>query len=313
MGTAITADQLKILNMHTDEVILALDADHAGREAMLRAQRVAGAGRLRMRVAAMPPGEDPADILAGAAPGDAAAKRFSEILDAAVEMTTFHVRSVLDEADLSSPEGRDRALDEVVPVLAGMGETISRDELEREVANRLDADPALVRRRVAGGARQLPSEPETGAQAQAQAPKRPPPPPISGRERRERTLLAMCVKEPAVGREFLERLTAEHLSSPLVERGRAWLAEHLDEPLRGLPRDDEELINLITQIVMRAEVEPASRNAMELNFLELELGVLEHQIAAADADRGPQLVDLQRRRAEFAERIARFRAAAASK
>ena len=44
MATAITPDQLSILASHTDEVILALDADRAGREAMLRAQRVAGAG-----------------------------------------------------------------------------------------------------------------------------------------------------------------------------------------------------------------------------------------------------------------------------
>ena len=313
MGTAITADQLKILAGHTDEVILALDADRAGREAMLRAQRVAGAGRLRMRVAAMPAGEDPADILAGAAPGDEAAKRFGGLLDGAVEMTTFHVRSVLDEADLGSPDGRDRALDELVPVLAGMGETITHDELEREVADRLDADPVLVRRRVAGGVKRQPQAPDAGAASGAPRPKQVPPRPISGRERRERTLLAMCVAEPGVGREFLERLTAEHLSSPLVERGRAWLAEHVEEPLKGLPRDDEELINLITQIVMRAEVEPASREVMELNFLELELGVLEHQIAAADADAGAELVDLQRRRADFAERIARFRAAATPK
>ena len=43
--------------------MLALDADRAGRAAMLRAQRVAGSRKLRLRVAAMPAGEDPADML----------------------------------------------------------------------------------------------------------------------------------------------------------------------------------------------------------------------------------------------------------
>ena len=42
MGTAITPDQLKLLGSYAEEVVLALDADRAGREAMLRAQRVAG-------------------------------------------------------------------------------------------------------------------------------------------------------------------------------------------------------------------------------------------------------------------------------
>ena len=41
-----------------------MDADRAGRDAMMRAQRVAGAKRMRLRVAAMPAGEDPADMLA---------------------------------------------------------------------------------------------------------------------------------------------------------------------------------------------------------------------------------------------------------
>jgi len=307
MGTAITPEQLKLLAGFTDEVILALDADRAGREAMLRAQRVGGAGRLRLRVAAMPAGEDPADILAA---GDRkkAAAAFGELLEGAVEMEAFHVRSVLGEADLSSPAGRDRALDEVVPVLRGMGETISRDELEREVADRLDADPALVRRRVGAGTAQK-------ATATAPAPdavKTQPARAVSGRERRERTLLAMCVADPGLGRDFIERLRPEHLSSPAVVRAKDWLGAHLSEPLRGLPRDDDTLVNLITQIVMSAEREPASHEAMELNFLELERGAIEHRMAALGTGSDTELVELQHQRAELAERIARFRAAAAS-
>ncbi len=310
MGTAITPEQLKLLAGFTDVVILALDADRAGREAMLRAQRVTGAGRLRLRVAAMPAGEDPADILAG---GDRekAAAGFGGLLDEAVEMETFHVRSVLAEADLSSPAGRDRALDEVVPVLRGMGETISRDELEREVADRLDADPPLVRRRVGAAEEKRPPSSQQG-DGQGAIAKASPPRAVSGRERRERTLLQMCVKDPVLGREFIQRLRPEHLSSPAVQRARDWLAGHLEEPLRGLPRDDETLFNLITQIAMSAGQEPASHEAMELNFLVLERGVVEHRIAALEPESDSELVELQRKRAELVERIARFRAATAS-
>ena len=69
MGTAITPDQVKLLAAHTGEVVLALDADRAGREAMLRAQGVAAGKKVRLRVAAMPEGEDPADMLGGEGPG----------------------------------------------------------------------------------------------------------------------------------------------------------------------------------------------------------------------------------------------------
>ncbi len=119
MGTAITPEQVQLLASHADEVVLALDADRAGREAMLRAQRVAAGKRVRLRVAGMKAGEDPADTLAGKGAGSDAADAFRATIDAADDLPVFHVRTLLDDADLSSPPGRDRALDEVVPVLAG--------------------------------------------------------------------------------------------------------------------------------------------------------------------------------------------------
>ena len=64
MGTAITEEQVAALSGMVDEVVLALDADAAGQEAMLRAQRVAAGRKMRLRVAAMPAGEDPAEMIA---------------------------------------------------------------------------------------------------------------------------------------------------------------------------------------------------------------------------------------------------------
>jgi DNA primase len=310
MGTAITPEQLGQLSRYTEEVVLALDADRAGRAAMLRAQRVAGSRKLRLLVATMPAGEDPADMLQGGEP-----TRLRELIEGALELPEFHVRWALDEADLSSPAGRDRALDEVAPVLAAMGESISRDELARLAADRLDADPGLVMRRLAGAADR--SAPEAGSPRAPAGAKRaggseaPPPRPVSSREGRERALLAMCIATPGDGREFIGRLTPEHLSSPVVGRARDWLTEHLDDPLTGLPREDEELVSLVTQLVMTAEREPGGRQAMELNFLQLEQAAIEGRIDVAQRKGGDPPVDLQRRRAELAERIAHFETAGA--
>ena len=297
MGTAVTPEQLRLLASYAVDVVLALDADRAGRDAMLRAQRVAGARRVRLRVAAMPRGDDPADLLVSGDPGP-----FRSLIDGALDMPVFHVRAILDEADLTSPAGRDQALDEAVPVLAGMGETISRDELAREVADRLDADPALVMRRTKEGGE--PDEGPSAARRPAPGPAAAPASrPISARERRERGLLAMCIGDPDLGRDFLARLTDEHISAPAMRRARAWLANHLDDPLRGLPRDDAELIGVVTELVMGAEREPANREAMELNFLELDLRLVEDRIAAAERAGGPPPVELQRQRAELTDRI----------
>jgi DNA primase len=313
MGTAITPEQVKQLASYTEDVVLALDADRSGREAMLRAQRVAGSRKLHLRVAAMPAGEDPADILLGDE-----AERLRGLIDEAMPLAEFHVRWALEEADLSSPAGRDRALDEVVPVLAGMGESISRDELARVAADRLDADPALVMRRVAqggagapvGGPRPVAAGADKGGDGGPEAPGAARP--LSARERRERALLAMCIAAPTEGVEFLERLTPEHLSPGVAARARDWLAGgHLEDPLAGLPREDEELLSLITQLVMSSEREPGSRGAMELNFLQLEQAMVEGRIGAARGEGGDPPVELQRRRAELAERIAHWESAPA--
>ena len=306
MGTAITPDQLQQLARYTEEVVLALDADRAGRAAMLRAQRVAGSRKLRLRVASMPAGEDPADMLT-----DGGADRFRDLVLDAVELPEFHVHVALGEADLSSPGGRDRALDEVVPVLAAMGESITRDELARVVADRLNADPGLVMRRLAasGDSPKRDAAPANPPPEDGQAPPRASARPLSARELQERALLAMCVASPVEGREFLQRLTPEHLSAPAVERARDWLLGHLDEPLAGLPRDDDELVSLVTYVYTRADREPGGRDAMELNFLQLEKAAIEGKIEAVRRSGGDAPVELQRRRAELAERIAHWETA----
>jgi DNA primase len=304
MGTAITGEQVAALSGMVEEVVLALDADSAGQEAMLRAQRVAAGRKMRLRVAAMPAGEDPAEMLAG----EGGAERFGELVASAAELSEFQVGLVLAGTDVGSPADRDRALGEVAPVLAGLGESASRDDLVRRVAERLDLDPAMVMGRVVA------ARPATGGEAEAsaaepRAPRSGAAPPrraaeLTSRERRERALLAMCIKLPGDGGDFLARLTDQHLS-PTGARALRWLREHPEDPASDLPHGDAELAGVITELVMLSHEEPASSEAMELNFLLLEQRRLEDELVAA-GERGDyeRRAALSRERAELVERIA---------
>jgi DNA primase len=303
MGTAITDEQVAALSGMVDEVVLALDADAAGQEAMLRAQRVAAGRRVQLRVAAMPAGEDPAEMMAE----EGGAERFRALVSDAVELPAFQVGLVLERTDAGSPAERDRALGEVAPILAGMGEGASRDDLVRRVAGQLDLEPALVMGRVtaaqptSGGPAEPPKGGASGAGSAAPARRGE----LTSRERRERALLAMCIALPDEGREYLSRLTDEHLSASGA-RAAAWLREHPDDPASNLPRDDEELSGLIAELVILAHDEPASAEAMELNYLLLEQRRLESEIAAAgEADDYERRAALSRERAALVERIAR--------
>ena len=63
---------------------------------------------------------------------------------------------------------------------------------------------------------------------------------------------------------------------------------------------------MVTGLAARSDREPASHEAMDMNFQQLELAKLEHEIEDASRDGGSVLVDLQRRRGELTERIARW-------
>jgi DNA primase len=297
MGTALTPEQLSMLAGLTDSLVLALDADSAGADAMIRAQKVAGGKNLELKVAAMPEGEDPADMLK-----DGSVERFMKLVDEAIDLPSFRVDVALGRGDLGSLAGRERVLDEVGPVLKAMGETaLGFDELVRKVADRLDTDASLVLARVR-------SAPEASAAPAGDGnggkPAKPVAVSLTPRETRERALLAMCIAQPKEGRAFIDRLTEEHLSlsgKPAL----GWLRTHLDDPTADLPRDDPALTSLITELVMRAESEPASEGAMQLNFDLLEQQRLEDGIAAAQKAGDYEVsTRLSGERAELTDRIA---------
>jgi DNA primase len=298
MGTAITPEQITMLAGLTESVVLALDADRAGADAMIRAQKVAGGKSLELKVAAMPEGEDPADLLQGSTPD-----RLMELVDGAIDLPSFRVDIALGRGELGSLAGRERVLDEVGPVLKAMGETaLGFDELVRKVADRLDTDASLVLARVR-------SAPEASAAPVSDGDGTKAPRPVAAtltpRETRERALLAMCIANPGVGRRFIDELTDDHLS-PSGQPALRWLREHLDRPTAGLPRDDAALTSVITELVMRAESEPATEGAMQLNFDLLEEQRLDTEISSAQAaGEYEKSAGLMKERGALTERIAR--------
>jgi DNA primase len=300
MGTAITEEQVAALSGMVDDVVLALDADSAGQEAMLRAQRVAGKRRMRLRVAAMPAGEDPAEMVAEGG----GAERFREIVERAVELPAFQVGLVLDRTDVGSPSGRDTALREVAVVLAAMPESPSRASLESKVADRLDVSPELVMATIVAATPPTGGAPQAVDTVEGKPIERPPrnTADLTARERKERMLLAMCIALPSAGADYLDRLTDAHLSPSGVSAA-AWLRQNLSDPASNLPHDPE-LAAVVTELVMLSRSEPASHEAMEVNFLDLELRRLEAEIAAA-GERGDyeRRVTLSRERNELTERM----------
>ncbi len=139
MGTALTPEQVQELARLAPSVVLALDADEAGRKAMLRAAELARGSGLELRVVALPDGMDPADLLVRRGT-EALANAFAEPM----ALARFHVGHLLDAADLSTAEAKDRTIATLRPVFAEIPAGVLRMELVGLVAGRLRLDPSIL-------------------------------------------------------------------------------------------------------------------------------------------------------------------------
>ena len=289
MGTALTPEQLTELGRAATTVLMALDADASGQEAMLRAARAATERGMELRVVALPEGSDPADLVA--ADGAAA---FERLLEGALSVPEFEARRVLDAANVATAHGRDRALELLRPLVAATPEcSVVRDELVRRVADRLAVPASYVAPGV--GPDGTPRVQPRGASATATATRATHPGPENPTERSERAFLAMCVGQPRLGRELLRQTGEGHLSERM-RPVRDHLLEHLDDPLIDLPEDGSAAA-LLTEIAMLAESEPSSEPTLRLSFLQLELRRVERALRAVARER-----DFERQRVLLEER-----------
>jgi DNA primase len=184
-GTALTEDHMKEISTRFGDVrvILCLDSDAAGQQAMSRdrteelagafspGDQVRGSGWLpvgrgwlpEVHVATLPQGKDPADFVRAEGPDGV-----RSVLDHSVPLVEFLLHRALEGNDLRSPDGRARGVRRGIDVLKEVGDTLLRHEYALWLADRagveayevtraLDAAPATPQRRApTGSAPQLP-------------------------------------------------------------------------------------------------------------------------------------------------------------
>ena len=142
-GTALTEDHVRQLKRFTRRLVLAYDGDDAGQAASDRVYAWERTHDIEVAVVALPPGSDP-DELARTSP---------ETLHAAVEgarpFLEFRVERVLGAAELGSAEGRAKAAEAALVVVAEHPDALVRDQYVMSVADRCRIDPARLRERLA--------------------------------------------------------------------------------------------------------------------------------------------------------------------
>jgi DNA primase len=124
MGTALTERQLKELGRLTSRLWLCFDGDAAGEAATLRGMELAAGQGLEVRVVALPPGFDPADLAEG----------FEQRLGSSESYLGYRVRLELERAGSDRQEGFVRVRD----VLSRFDDSPERQAAIRYAADKLD-------------------------------------------------------------------------------------------------------------------------------------------------------------------------------
>ena len=217
MGTALTDEQVGELARLAPTVLLALDADAAGQEAMLRGARVAARRNLTLRVVPLPVGSDPADLVAAEG-----ARAMADRVEASVPFVRFRVERELAAADLSRAEGKDAVIAALRPVFrdsrparCARSSSVSWPTAPsspprswpRGWRRRRRARRSPVRRSGNGAPQRRPAMPQPALDAAGRA---------------ERAFLAQCLASPAAGRAALAEMDIEaEFSSELTRRAAA--------------------------------------------------------------------------------------------
>ena len=155
-GTAFGIEHIKLLRRlmrdETDlspaKVVFTFDGDAAGQKAAMRAFREDERWASQSFVAVESSGKDPCELRQSG--GDAAVRA---LVEDAVPMFEFAVRTTLARFDLNGAEGRVRALEAVAPIVADIRDRALRPEYTRTVAGWLGVEVEQVHDEVARAAR----------------------------------------------------------------------------------------------------------------------------------------------------------------
>jgi len=139
-GTAATEDHIRRLKAFgATRLVLGYDADTAGQGAAERFHAWEKSHDLDIRVAALPPGADPADVAREDPDG------LRRAVAEAVPFLAFRLQRVWAGADLRTHEGRVRAAQQAMAMVAQHPDPLIRDGYLMEVADRSRIDPDLLR------------------------------------------------------------------------------------------------------------------------------------------------------------------------
>jgi DNA primase len=139
MGTAITETQVNILKKLSKNLILSLDADAAGEEAMLRTVGYENILNAEMRVILLPEGKDPDEVIREDM------TKWQDLVNNALPLIDFLFEKTVVKLDLATARDKSFAVDKLLPVIAAITDPIRQAHYLQKLAALVKVDMNTIK------------------------------------------------------------------------------------------------------------------------------------------------------------------------
>jgi DNA primase len=151
-GTSLTEQQVKLLNRFTRRIVVNYDPDTAGRAATERSLSILLEQGVEVRVLSLPGGKDPDSFIRGEG-----AAAYTKLLNEASPYVDYLI-SCASKMDLTSAEGKLRAVNFLMPYVQRIPDRILRSEWATRIAQQLRIEEPVLRESMRKAANERRSE-----------------------------------------------------------------------------------------------------------------------------------------------------------
>ncbi len=138
MGTSVTEAQVSSLKRMTRNLVLALDADTAGGEAMLRGASYENIIESEIRVVILPQGKDPDDVI------KEDTETWRKLLSEATPIMDYTINMITTKLDLETARDKSLAVKELLPVIAAMGDKVRQAHYVQKLASLVNVSERTI-------------------------------------------------------------------------------------------------------------------------------------------------------------------------
>ena len=132
-GTALTVQHANLIKRYCDEVILVFDSDSAGVKAALTTSNLFASEGLSVRVASLPPNEDPDSLIR-----NKGVQAFKKLIEESFGALVYLINQKRSSEDQKTEVGRLRVIKAVLEYIRNIESATHRDSALKEASNLLD-------------------------------------------------------------------------------------------------------------------------------------------------------------------------------